>query len=58
MRCQVKCSKKKYKGKKNTGGKHKNQGIILANTKHQHTDIISAAKAAKRTKKHSKNNHK
>ena len=58
MRCQAKCSKKKYKDKKNTGRKHKDQGIMLANSKHQDTGIISAAKAAKRTKKHSKNKQK
>ena len=58
MRYQTKCSKKKYKDKKNTEGKHKDQTIILGNSKHQHTGIISAAKAAKRTKKHSKNKQK
>ena len=58
MRCQAKCSKKKYKDKKNTGGKHKDQAIMLANGKHQHTGIISAAKTVKRTKKHSKNKQK
>ena len=58
MRYQIKCSQKKHKGKKNTGGKHKNQAIMLSNSKHQHTGIISAAKAANRTKKHSKNKQK
>ena len=58
MRCQAKCSKKKYKDKKNTEGKHKGQEIMLGNSKHQHTGMISAAKAANRTKKHSKNKQK
>ena len=58
MRCQAKCSKKKCEDKKNTEGKHKDQAIMLGNSKHQHTGIISAAKAAKRTKKHNKNKQK
>ena len=51
-------TKKILNDKKNTGGKHKDQKIIYTNTKHQHTGIISAVNAAKRTKKHSINKQK
>ena len=51
-------SKKILNDKKNTGGKDKDQEILVTNAKHQHTGIISAAKAVTRTKKHGKNNQK
>jgi len=51
-------SKKILNDKNNTGENDKDQEMCVANTKQQHTGIISAAKAAKRTKKQSKNNQK
>ena len=52
------CCKKEEADKKNTRGKCEVQGIMLAKSKRKHDSKIAAAKAPKRTNRHSKNYRK